>query len=155
MSRYAPDSTEPIGHGGTFNGNPVTMAAGAAAMTHLTEDRISYINDLGDRLRTGMREVLVEQGLHGQIVGRGSLVGVHMTDRQIRNYRDAGTAPAEVRRFLFLACLNRGLMMSTGGCLNTSTAMIRDTIDQAIGIFQDALIEAYPFIESGYPQLLR
>ena len=155
MGRYAPDSTEPIGHGGTFNGNPVTMAAGAAAMAHLTEDRISYINDLGDRLRTGMREVLVEQGLQGQIAGRGSLVGIHMTDRQVHNYRDASSAPAEVRRFIFLACLNRGLMMSTGGCLNTTTAMTRETVDEAIGIFQEALIEAYPFIETGYPQLLR
>jgi glutamate-1-semialdehyde 2,1-aminomutase len=155
MSRYAPDSKESIGHGGTFNGNPVTMAAGAAAMEHLTADRIAYINELGDRLRTGMGEVLVEQGLQGRIVGHGSLVGIHMTDRQVRNYRDAGSAPAEVRRFIFLACLNRGLMMSTGGCLNTTTAMTRETVDEAIGIFQEALIEAYPFIESGFPQLLR
>ena len=155
MDRYDPDAKESIGHGGTFNGNPVTMAAGAAAMEHLTADRIAYINDLGDRLRTGMGEVLVEQGLKGQVVGHGSLVGLHMTDREVRNYRDAGSAPAEVRRFIFLACLNRGLMMSTGGCLNTSTAMTRDTVDRAIGIFQEALIEAYPFIEAGYPQLLR
>ena len=155
MGRYDPDAKESIGHGGTFNGNPVTMAAGAAAMVHLTADRIAYINELGDRLRTGMGEVLVEQGLKGQIAGRGSLLGIHMTDRQVRNYRDAGSAPAEVRRFIFLACLNRGLMMSTGGGLNTTTAMTRETVDEAIGIFQEALIEAYPFIESGYPQLLR
>ena len=155
MGRYDPDAKESIGHGGTFNGNPVTMAAGAAAMEHLTADRVAYINELGDRLRTGMGEVLVEQGLQGQIVGHGSLVGIHMTDRQVCNYRDASSAPAEVRRFIFLACLNRGLMMSTGGCLNTTTAMTRETVDEAIGIFQDALIEAYPFIESGYPQLLR
>ncbi len=155
MGRYDPDAKESIGHGGTFNGNPVTMAAGAAAMEHLTADRIAYINELGDRLRTGMGEVLVEQGLQGRIVGRGSLVGIHMTDRRIRTYRDASSAPAEVQRFIFLACLNRGLMMSTGGCLNTTTAMTRETVDEAIGIFQEALIEAYPFIEAGYPQLLR
>ncbi len=155
MGRYDPDAKESIGHGGTFNGNPVTMAAGAAAMEHLTADRIAYINELGDCLRTGMGEVLAEQGLQGRIVGRGSLVGIHMTDRQIRTYRDASSAPAEVQRFIFLACLNRGLMMSTGGCLNTTTAMTRETVDEAIGIFQEALIEAYPFIESGYPQLLR
>ena len=154
MDQYRPDAKVPIGHGGTFNGNPITMTAGTAAMANLTEERIRYINGLGDQLRAGMTDVLAEQGLKGKVVGYGSLAGLHMTDREVNNYQDAATAPRELMRFIFLACLNRGLLIATGGGLNTTTAMNSGTVDQAIAIFQEALIETYPFVEAEYPYLL-
>ncbi len=155
MQQYNPGAADPIDHGGTFNGNPVTMAAGYAAMQHLTSAKIADINALGDQLRTGLQEVLAEQGIQGRIEGRGSLLGVHLTPVEaIHNYRHTRTFPTPLKHTLFLTCLNRGLLMSTGCNLNTSTAMSSVEIDQAIRIFQDALIELYPMIESEYPQLL-
>lgn len=155
MDQFDPTTAGAIGHGGTFNGNPVTMAAGLAAMEQLTPAKIADLNRLGDRLRTGLEEVLVEQGVHGQVTGRGSLLGLHMTPTPIRSYRDVRTAPPALHQFLFLACLTRGLFMSTGCNLNTSTVMTADDIDRAIRIFQEAVREARPLIESAYPHLLR
>lgn len=154
MQQYSPASAHTIDHGGTFNGNPVTMAAGFAAMHHLTPEKIAYINGLGDRLHTGLQEVLAEQGVQGQIEGKGSLLGIHLTPEAIGNYRHTRSFPAPLKHTLFLACLNRGLLMSTGCNLNTSTVMTEAEIDQAIRIFQEALIEMYPLIEEKFPQLL-
>ncbi len=154
MQQYDPTSTDFIDHGGTFNGNPVTMAAGFAAMNHLTPEKIAHINELGDSLRTGLQEVLAEQGIKGTVEGRGSLLGIHLTPDSIHNYRDTRTFPGPLKHTLFLACLNRGLLMSTGCSLNTSTAMAQAEIDQAIRIFQDALIEIYPLLEQEFPALL-
>src|SRR6185503_7291143 len=42
-----------ISHGGTFNANPVTMAAGLATMNALTPDAYARLEALGERLRGG------------------------------------------------------------------------------------------------------
>lgn len=154
MQMYDPASAQAIGHGGTFNGNPVTMAAGLAAMEHLTPERIAHINKLGDILHAGLQDVFVEQGLKGQVTGKGSLVGFHFLPDEPRDGRDAQRAPALLKHFMFLACLNRGLLVSGAANLNVSTIMTREDIDRAIRIFQDALRAAYPLIEQEYPHLL-
>ena len=75
MSLFDPRQGK-IGHGGTFNGNAVTMAAGRVAMEQLTPQRIAHANALGDTLRQGLADVLAEQRIHGQVTGLGSLLGV-------------------------------------------------------------------------------
>src|SRR5204863_7713672 len=47
-----------LGHGGTFNANPMTMAAGAAAMRLFDEPAFDRLSVLGERLRSGLREVI-------------------------------------------------------------------------------------------------
>ena len=49
-----------ISHGGTFNANPVTMAGGVATMQELTPEAYAKLDALGDRLRAGVKRVLVE-----------------------------------------------------------------------------------------------
>ena len=154
MRLFDPSAAPVIGHGGTFNGNPVTMAAGRAAMERLTADRIAYINDLGDRLRQGLQDVFAERGVRGQVAGRGSLVGYHFGAQPARDYRAARQGPAPLKRLVFLACLNRGLMLSPASSLNVSTAMAAADIDAALAIFQEALVDARPLLETAYPHLL-
>ena len=56
---------------------------------------------------------------------------------------------------MFLACLNRGLMLSPASSLNVSTAMSAADVDAALAIFQEALRDARPLLETAYPHLLR
>jgi glutamate-1-semialdehyde 2,1-aminomutase len=144
-----------IAHGGTFNANPVTMAAGLAAMEHLTPDKIAHANRLGEALRGGLTDVLHEQGLRGQVTGQGSLVGMHLTPRPVRDYRSAASVHPELRSLLHLTCLNRGLHFSTSSVLNTTTVMTERDVNQAIQIVQEALVELRPAIEVECPELLR
>ena len=50
-----------LSHGGTFNGIPMVMAPGQVTMQHWTDAAVTCINHLGDRLRTGIQNVAVEQ----------------------------------------------------------------------------------------------
>jgi len=86
-----------IHHGGPFNANPMTVAAGLTAMQHLTPERIAYANRLGHTLRKGLKEVLDEQRLHGQVTDFGSLVGLHLTPQPVRDHRSAASAPHALR----------------------------------------------------------
>ncbi len=154
MDLFDPAGAKAVSHGGTFNGSPMVMAAGLVAMQHLDTAATAHINSLGDRLRSGIQDVAVEQGIHLQTAGMGSLVGYHFCLDPVRSYRDAQQAPADLRHSFFLACLNHGLVISHASSLNLSTVMSEADIDRALGLFQAALVDVKPLIVEAYPHLL-
>ena len=58
-----------VPHGGTFNGNPLTMTAGYATMELLTPDAIDRLNLLGDRMRERVMGAFASAGVDGQATG--------------------------------------------------------------------------------------
>lgn len=74
---------------GTFNGNPLTMAA---ARTQLTEvlDQAAYarIDALRDQMVTGAERVLDEFDLPGQVVAVGAKGCITFSSTPVRDYRD-------------------------------------------------------------------
>ena len=68
MAVFDPHEDGHVPHGGTFSANPVTMRAGLAALRLLDDAEIRRVNELGERLRSGLREHGVDS------VGRGSLL---------------------------------------------------------------------------------
>src|SRR4029077_9099869 len=61
-----------LAQGGTYNGNPLGMAAGLAAMTELTPDVYAELNRQGARVCEQLSEVLASHGVPAQINGVGS-----------------------------------------------------------------------------------
>jgi glutamate-1-semialdehyde 2,1-aminomutase len=154
MEMYNPANAR-INHAGTFNGNPVTTAAGLAAMEHLTPEKIAHANALGAALRQGLAEVLDEQGVKGQVTGLGSFVGVHLTDHPVRSAQDAASVRPLLRQSLHLGMVNRGIHASASNIFNISTVMTRDDVDAVIAAFQDTLLELKPALENECTELLR
>jgi glutamate-1-semialdehyde 2,1-aminomutase len=112
MSVFDPSAGKPrVPHGGTFNANAVTMAAG-----------IGRLEQLGDDLRQRANWVLDESGLPFKVTGQGSLFRI-MPKASGAEYRSS-VADATVqgqRRELHLRLLGQGILTSpTGlGCLST------------------------------------
>ncbi len=76
-------------HGGTYNGHPVSCAAGLATLEILQErDVYEHIDRLGERLFTGLQEVADDVGVPATVEHVGSLGQVYMTDAEIHRYRD-------------------------------------------------------------------
>ncbi|MBI5880057.1 MAG: aspartate aminotransferase family protein [Chloroflexi bacterium] len=144
-----------INHAGTFNGNPVTMAAGFAAMEHLTREKIAHANAMGDAVRRGFVEVLEEQGIRGQVTGYGSFVGFHLTAQPVRDYTGVASVRPILREMLHLGLLNRGVLTSRSGVLNVSTVYTDALVAQVVSAFQDSLVEMKPAIQSECPDLAR
>ena len=59
-----------VAHGGTFNANPVTMVAGFEAMTMLTPSEYDRLAALGERIRTGLADLLETRGVRGRSPAR-------------------------------------------------------------------------------------
>jgi glutamate-1-semialdehyde 2,1-aminomutase len=123
MGVFDPTAGKPrVPHGGTFNANPVTMAAGIAAMKLWTEEAVARLERMGDDLRQRANWALDESGLAFKVTGQGSLFRL-MPKASGGEYRS--TVPdaqaAAQRRELHLRLLGQGVLTSpTGlGCLST------------------------------------
>ena len=108
-------------HAGTFNGNPVTMAAGLATLQQLTPATFERMNAQAERIRSELAALL--QGLPLQISGTGSLFKINATDRAIVDYRGTMTANQQWEEVLAMALLSEGFFLTTRlqGCVSAVT----------------------------------
>ncbi len=59
---------------GTFNGHPVTMAAGLETLRYAAENDVyDHVNELGERLRAGLTDLLADHAPEYTVVGEDSM----------------------------------------------------------------------------------
>jgi glutamate-1-semialdehyde 2,1-aminomutase len=74
---------------GTFNGNPLAMAAARATLTEvLTDDAYAVFDRLRDRMVRGCEEAIAATGLPAHVVAVGAKGCVTFSPTPVRNYRD-------------------------------------------------------------------
>jgi diaminobutyrate-2-oxoglutarate transaminase len=104
-------------HTGTFRGNQLAMAAGAATIRHiLAEDLATRAAVLGERLLAGLARYQARHPLLGQLRGRGLMLGLEIVDPDAEP--DAlGALPAAplTARRLRAELLARGVIAELGG----------------------------------------
>jgi glutamate-1-semialdehyde 2,1-aminomutase len=123
-----------VASGGTFSGNPLTMAAGLAAMEWMTPAAYDRLNDLGDRLRRRATAAFEEAGVPGHVAGDGSLFRIMLAPGPITNYRDsvASALPAGTMAALHRGLLAEGCIVSTSGLGCLSTPMGETDVDRFV-----------------------
>jgi glutamate-1-semialdehyde 2,1-aminomutase len=98
-------------HAGTYNTNPVVMAAGLATLREvLTPAAYEHINRLNSRLVDGHNQIMRECGLVGYCVGAGANGAVMLYPNPVRNYRDWITIDVDLWRHYWFAMVNRGVL---------------------------------------------
>ena len=105
-----PARARQVAHGGTYNGNPVTMIAGHEAMAMLTPEAFERLGRSASDSATGMADVFEARGVSWQVTGQGSLFKLHPHPRPLVDYRSSLPTPAEqstVEQF-YLAMLGNG-----------------------------------------------
>jgi len=110
MDRIAP--LGPVYQAGTLAGNPVAMAAGAAALDELTPRVYRELDRTSRRLAEGLSGAAKEQGSQGFSLTRaGSMLGLFFGPSAPRDYRDAlAVDRARYARF-FHTLLDRGVYL--------------------------------------------
>lgn len=128
--------------GGTFNANPLTMAAGLAGMKMLTPDALGRLNALGDRLREGATSVMRELEAPWQVTGLGSLFRLHPHRRPIHDYRTCYPAAAERRALerVHRHLLEHGVLITPTGSGALSTPMSEADVQYFLLALRNALI---------------
>jgi len=111
-SQEVMDNLSPLGkvyQAGTFAGNPLSMAAGLAALKELERVGHDELDRRGAALRSGLSRLVDELRLPYQVAGLGSMFQLFMADRPVVDYRTALASDAGRFQRLFHALLERGV----------------------------------------------
>ena len=128
MSVFDHRDGELVHHGGTYNGNPVTMVAGYETMRRLTPDVFDEFDRLGDRVRDGLQQVLRRHGIEAVPTGRGSLFAVVPGTEPPKNFRAVFTARSAAPQLQSIAreMFNRGILMGARGLFGSLSTPMGD-----------------------------
>jgi glutamate-1-semialdehyde 2,1-aminomutase len=97
-------------HEGTFNGNPLSMAAARATLTEvLTRDAYEHFDGLDRALVGGLQQAIARTGIHGLVQSVGARGGIQFTERHVRNFRDYVVQDARLIHLRWLFQANGGV----------------------------------------------
>jgi glutamate-1-semialdehyde 2,1-aminomutase len=101
---------------GTFNGNPLVMAAAEAALLEvLTDEAYARFEAMNDRLLAALDEVIERYGLPCHTMGLGAKGCVVFAPERLYEYRDYATkVDAELSELAWLYHMNHGIFMTPG-----------------------------------------
>jgi glutamate-1-semialdehyde 2,1-aminomutase len=101
---------------GTYNGNPLTMAAARASLEQvLTAEAYRHLDGLNSRILDGCEAVIERHGLPGYAVGIGSKGCVTFSPTRIVDYETfKASQDVAVTELAWLWNMNRGIYMTPG-----------------------------------------
>ena len=130
--------------GGTYNGNPLGMAAGVAALKELTPDVYDDLNRKGARVKDQLTEVFASHAMAAQVNSAGSLLAIHFTDLPVVDYRTKATSNQAITHDFFLALVNHGVLMAPRAMAALSTPMGEEDIQEFVDAVDAVLVEQLP-----------
>ncbi len=98
-------------HAGTYNTNPLVMAAGLATFRHvLTRENYKHIERLSDKVVTGHNRIIKDAGLTAYCIGAGANGAVMLYPKPLRTYRDWTEIDIDLWKHYWFAMVNRGVL---------------------------------------------
>lgn len=125
-----------VAFGGTFNGNPLSLAAAHATLTELARgggELLDEANRLGRLLMEGLEQAAAAAGVPMRVTGFGAAFSVHFTELDYLScYRDCLRDDAErLQRFL-RGMLDEGIYLLPDGRFYVSAAHGEDEVEQTL-----------------------
>ena len=126
MSAFDPRNRGRIFHSGTFNGNPVTCAAGVVSVRELTQARIDKMASQAERLAAELARAARQAGLPFSVRHSGSLMNVFF----LKEPPPATISREDARAIasFHLAALNQGLFLTPSGMIALSTVITDEVL---------------------------
>jgi glutamate-1-semialdehyde 2,1-aminomutase len=130
---------------GTYTENPLSIAAGLAALDVFeTEPVLATADRTAAAIRDGLARIFAENGLEVAITGLGSLFQVHFGTSQVRTRRDVlASDMAETRRFL-LAMTALGVLwppmhpgVTSGAHTDADVERVLSACEEAVRLMRD------------------
>jgi glutamate-1-semialdehyde 2,1-aminomutase len=117
---------------GTFNGNPLTMAASHACLTEvLTKEAYEGFNAVHKALADGCGAAIERHNLPAYVAGLGAKGSVIYSATPVREYRDSVGIDERITYLAWLFQQNRGVFKSPWSKQETWTTSVSHTEDDA------------------------
>ena len=99
-------------HSGTFNGNPLSLSVGRATVEELMgKGRFETLVRRTEGLKRSVSATLSEHRVSHVVLGEGGMFNYYLTDRPVKNYRDAMRSDLSRRRLIDLEMIGRGVYL--------------------------------------------
>lgn len=140
MSIYDANRANAVMHGGTFNNNVISMAAGLTGLRDIytTEVAAEFLKT-GDCFRDELNAIAKEKGVAVQVVGMGSLMNVHFHTQPVRYAEQMALSNPEAKALFHLAMLERGVYLASRGYIALSIVQTDDDFTAFKSAFADVL----------------
>jgi glutamate-1-semialdehyde 2,1-aminomutase len=135
----SPGARDPVFHSGTFNGNPMSVAAGLATLSYLQEPGI--FDGLLQRtatLRHAIEAAGRDEGFDVTTVGVGTMFDVLFTTETVSEYRSWSRADRQRRRALDFLLMERGIFSKPLNRFSLSVAHTDEMIERTAEAFRDS-----------------
>ena len=109
MQNLAPAG--PVYQAGTFSGNPLTAAAGVAALREMTKNRYTSLNKMGSNLAAAISDSLEDSKIPATINAVGSMFQVFLGVNSVCNGTEAQGCDREKYKDLFRRMLDSGIYL--------------------------------------------
>lgn len=77
LAQAAGDHADGVIISGTYSGHPVGLAAANATLEKLTQEPVyDHLTELGEQVRSGLRDLLTDHGITGRVIGHKSIFAI-------------------------------------------------------------------------------
>ena len=122
---------------GTFNGNPLSMAAARAVLTEiLTPDAYLRLEELGRLYGDGLRDVIQRAGLPATVSAVGCRGSITFRPDPPRDFRDVTEADGPLAHLAWLFQLDGGVFWPSGDPWTISIAQTEDDLGRSLERFE-------------------
>jgi glutamate-1-semialdehyde 2,1-aminomutase len=136
-----PIAQQKMFHAGTYNTNPIVMAAGIATFREvLTPACYDHINRLSTKLVGGYYEIIRKSGMNAYAIGACANGALMFYSKPVRNYRDWYNIDQEIWMHYWFGMINRGVMAQPYWWDEQWTISVQHTdadIDQHLQVFAE------------------
>jgi glutamate-1-semialdehyde 2,1-aminomutase len=130
---------------GTYNGNPLGMAATRANLEDvLTPDAYAHLDHLNERILAGCDEVIRKHNLPGYAIGVAGKGCVTFSTAKIVDYESfKANQDADLSELAWLFNMNRGIFMTPGREEEWTLSVTHDdaAIDAYVSVFEEMAAE--------------
>lgn len=127
---------------GTFNGNPLSMTAGLAAIGELERPGVyEALEKTGGHMRKGLRDISEDLGIDTRVYGVASMYQMYFTGEEVTDYQSALRADKDLFLRYQQELLKKGVFLppSQYECNFISTAHREEDIERTLVEMESAL----------------
>ena len=115
---------------GTFNGNPLTMAAARSVLCEILDDEAyRHLEELRQHIVGGTEEIILQYGVPAYVVAIGARGSVTFSRDPVRNYRDYLQIDDDLSQLHWLVQHNGGVFLPPAGKSENWTLSVQHSID--------------------------
>lgn len=126
---------------GTYNGNRISLAAGAVTLDMLDKSQIDKMDLLSEKLQQGIIEIINKYALPACVTREGSILNFHFVKEIPKNFEETKTTLENGLNIVHLDLINHGVFTVPRGMMNLSTAITEEQISEVIKAFDEVLFK--------------